>query len=251
MIYAAERDAFHRDELDLLQELAGNCAYGIRSIRDRTARDNALQRWHASLESAIDALAGTVELRDPYTAGHQQRVATLAAAIGRELDLGGEQIQGLYLAGIVHDIGKIKIPAEILSRPGQLSDIELALIKTHPQAGHDILKGVDFPWPIAQMVLQHHERLDGSGYPNRLRGDDILLEARILAVADVAEAMMSHRPYRPALGLEAALREVEAHKGRRYDARVADACIALFGRKGFRFDDAGPGKPQAPPSTPT
>lgn len=235
MIYAAEPGAFDAAELDLLQELANDCAYGIRALRDRSARDQALQRWHAGLEATIGVVASTVEMRDPYTAGHQQRVARLAVAIASELQLPAQQIQGLYLAGIVHDVGKIKVPAEILSRPGQLSELEFALIKTHAQAGYDILKDVDFPWPIAQMVWQHHERLDGSGYPQGLRGDAILEEAKILAVADVVEAMMSHRPYRAGLGIEAALREIENCSGRFYDPAVVGACIALFRRKAFSF----------------
>src|SRR5512141_2465621 len=170
---------------------------------------NSEAKLRSSLIESISAIAATVEMRDPYTAGHQRRVAKLASAIAREIGLPENQIEGLYLASVVHDVGKIRIPAEVLSNPGKLSNIEFSLIKLHPQAGYDILKEVDFPWPIAQFVLQHHERLDGSGYPQGLKGDAILLEARIISVADVIEAMASHRPYRPALGIDAALQESE------------------------------------------
>ena len=166
-------------------------------------------------------------MRDPYTSGHQQRVAKLAVAIARELSLAEDDIEGLHLAGIIHDVGKVTIPPEILSKPGRLSGVELALIREHAQAGYDIIKGVDFPWPIAQMILQHHERLDGSGYPDGLRGDEILLGARIIAVADVVDAMATHRPYRAAVGIDAALQEIEANRGRLYDPDVVDACLRL------------------------
>ena len=194
------------------------------------------KRWRASLEATVGAIANTVEMRDPYTAGHQQRVARLAVAIARELHLPEEQIEGLYLAGIVHDVGKIDIPAEILNKPGKLSKLQYQLIQGHAEAGYDIVKGVDFPWPIAEMVRQHHERLDGSGYPQGLKGEAILPEAKILAVADVVESMMSHRPYRASLGIEAALAEIEEGKGRLYDPAAVEACTALFRENGFTFE---------------
>lgn len=241
-IYAAETDAFGPDQVALLEEMASDLAFGIVSLRTRHERDQAVrerqlyaERLHASLEDALQAIATTVEMRDPYTAGHQRRVADLAVAIARELGLPEEQAHGIRLAGIVHDLGKIRIPAEILSKPGALNDIEYSLIKFHPQAGYDILKGIDFPWPIAQAVRQHHERLDGSGYPQGLKGDAIMLEARILAVADVVEAMTSHRPYRAGLGVEAALGEIRKNQGRFYDSEVVDACLRLFGEKEYRF----------------
>jgi putative nucleotidyltransferase with HDIG domain len=167
-IYAAEPDAFDADELKLLLELATDLSYGIRALRDRVARESAEQRWRTTLEATIGAIASTVEMRDPYTAGHQKRVAELAAAIAREIGLPKEEVHGIYLAGIIHDVGKITVPAEILSKPGKLSPLEYRLIQAHAQSGHDIVRGVDFPWPIAEMILQHHERLDGSGYPNAL-----------------------------------------------------------------------------------
>lgn len=191
------------------------------------------QKLKASLLDFITAIASTVEMRDPYTAGHQRRVASLAAAIARELKLPEDQTEGLYLAGVVHDLGKIRIPAEMLCKPGRLNSIEFSLIKEHSNTGYDILKPIDFPWPIAQTVLQHHERLDGSGYPHGLKGEAILLEARILAVADVVEAMVSHRPYRAGLGEAAALEEIALHKATLYDPAVADACLRLFREQGY------------------
>jgi putative nucleotidyltransferase with HDIG domain len=188
------------------------------------------------MEGTIQAMALVTEMRDPYTAGHQRRVATLSSAIAMEMGLSGEEIDGIYLAGVVHDIGKIYVPAEILSKPGRLTEIEFHLIKVHPQVGFDILKTIEFPWPIAQIVLQHHEKMNGSGYPSGISGGDILLGARILSVADVVEAISSHRPYRPALGVEKALREISSNRGTLFDAHVVDACIRLFIEKGFQFE---------------
>jgi len=174
-------------------------------------------------------------MRDPYTAGHQRRVAELASAIAKEMRLPKEKIEGIHMAGLIHDIGKIAVPAEILSKPSKLSKMEMDLIKAHSQVGYELLKEIDFPWPVANIVLQHHERLDGVGYPQGLKGDEILLEARILAVADVVEAMASHRPYRPALGLDAALDEIKQGKGKLYEPAAVDACLVLF-EKGFTFE---------------
>ncbi|TXT41678.1 MAG: putative response regulator [Comamonadaceae bacterium] len=191
------------------------------------------QKLKTSLLDFIAAIASTVEMRDPYTAGHQRRVASLAAAIARELKLPEDQTEGLYLAGLVHDLGKIRIPAEILCKPGRLTALEFGLIQEHSNTGYDILKPIDFPWPIAQTVLQHHERQDGSGYPHGLKGEAILLEARILAVADVVEAMVSHRPYRAGLGVEVALEEITRHKGTLYDPEVVNACLSMFREQGY------------------
>lgn len=203
-------------------------------VDERTAELKESERkLRASLLESIAALAATVEMRDLYTAGHQKRVAHLAVAMAKEMKLSEEQIEGIHLAGIVHDVGKIQIPAEILSKPGRLSEIELSMIKQHPLSGYEILKGIDFPWPIAQIVLQHHERMDGSGYPQGLKGDAILLESRIIAVADVVEAMASHRPYRPALGIDVALEEVSQFRGTKYDAQAVDACVALFKEQNY------------------
>jgi HD-GYP domain-containing protein (c-di-GMP phosphodiesterase class II)/DNA-binding LacI/PurR family transcriptional regulator len=184
----------------------------------------------------IEAIAQTVETRDPYTAGHQRRVADLACAIATEMKLSRDMIEGIRTAGIVHDLGKISVPAEILNKPGRLKDIEFNLIKNHPSVAYDILKTIDFPWPIALIVLQHHERLDGSGYPGGLRSDDIMMEAKVLCVADVVEAMASHRPYRPALGIDLALEEIIKNRGLLYDTDVVDNCLRLFRTKGYKFN---------------
>lgn len=241
-ILTAEAEAFDAGELQLLTELADDIVFGIAALRTRAERDrNAYQHVHhaeilqKSLEQSIQAIADTVEARDPYTAGHQRRVSELAVAIARELGLPEEKIHGIHLAATIHDLGKIHIPAEYLSKPGKLTDIEFVIIKTHPQAGYDILKGIEFPWPIADIVRQHHERLDGSGYPQGLKGGQILLESRIMTVADVVEAMASHRPYRPSLGIDSALKEIERGRGTAYDAAVVDACIRLFAEKQFAF----------------
>ena len=189
-----------------------------------------------------DALMHTVEvvmhlgeMRDPYTAGHQKRVAEIAVAISAELGFDAERQQGMRVAGYLHDVGKINIPAEILSKPGKLTDIEYSLVKGHAQAGYDVLAHVDFPWPMAEVVLQHHERLDGTGYPRGLKGEEIIIEARILAVADVVEAMASHRPYRAGLGIDKALDEIKHGRGVAYDATVVDACLKLFNEKGYQL----------------
>jgi len=241
-IYAAEAEAFDAGERDLLEELANDLAYGIETVRTRAERDRIAyaHTHHAeilqkSLEQSIQAIADTVEARDPYTAGHQRRVGELAVAIARELGLAEEKVHGIHLAAAIHDLGKIRVPAEILSKPGKLTDIEFMLMKTHPQAGYDILKDVDFPWPIADIVRQHHEKLDGSGYPQGLKGEAILLESRIMTVADVVEAMASHRPYRAALGIEVALKEIERGRDSAYDAVVVDACLKLFREEKFAF----------------
>ena len=186
-------------------------------------------------EATVRALAAVAERRDPYTAGHQRRVSQLATAIAREMGLDEDQADCVRVAGMLHDTGKVVIPGEILSKPSSLSEFEYAIIKTHPKVDYEIVEGIEFPWPIARTVLQHHERLDGSGYPSGLKGDEIIPEARILAVADVVEAMSSHRPYRPSLGLEKALAEVSAGSGTRFDPAVVDACVRLFKEKGFEL----------------
>ena len=195
-----------------------------------------LEKLQKTLVSTVQAMSQTVEIRDPYTAGHQRKVAELAYTIATEIGLPKEQINWLYLTAIIHDIGKIYVPAEILSKPGRLSKFEFDIIKAHAQVGYDILKVIEFPWAVADIVLQHHERLDGSGYPNGLSDDNILLEAKVIAVADVVEAMASHRPYRPALGIDKALEEISRGRGILYDADVVDACLKVFTEKGFKFE---------------
>jgi PAS domain S-box-containing protein len=210
--------------------------------RDITGRKQAAEgvlhhaeQLQRTVEGAVLAMSRMVESRDPYTAGHERRVGELATAIGAQMGMKGEQLNALRLAGTIHDIGKIAVPAEILSKPGRLSEMEFELIKAHPTTGFEILADVDFGSPVAEMVLQHHERLDGSGYPSGLQGEEILPEARILAVADVAEAMVSHRPYRAALPLEEAMAELDDGAGSRYDAAACEAAIRLFREQGFTF----------------
>ncbi len=193
-------------------------------------------RLQKTIDGAIETIARISEIRDPYTAGHQVRVTQLAIGIARELELPEEKIESIRIASLVHDIGKIGIPSEILTKPGKLSDLEYSLIKNHPRIGYDILKDIDFGYPIAKIVLQHHERLDSSGYPESLKSEDILTEAKIIAVADVVEAMSSYRPYRESLGIDAALDEIVKHQGILYDSQVVDICVKLFREKEFKFE---------------
>ncbi len=188
-----------------------------------------------NLSGTIKAMAMTVETRDPYTAGHQRRTADIARGIAQEMGLPREQVDGIRMAGVIHDLGKISVPAEILSKPGRIGAMEFSLIQQHPNTGYDILKGIDFKWPVAEIVRQHHERMDGSGYPFGYSGNQILLEARVIAVADVIEAMSSHRPYRPALGLDKAFAEIKQHRGTLYDEDVVDAVVDLFDKKEYIF----------------
>ena len=211
--------------------------------RDITERKQAetqvrqgLDSLHRALQGTVAALANTVEIKDPYTAGHQRRVAQLSCAMARELGWSPDRVEGIQVLCFLHDIGKIAVPAEILNKPGKISPTEFGLIKVHPQVGYDILKDIAFPWPVAQGVLQHHERLDGSGYPSGLTAGEITPEAKILAVADVVEAMASHRPYRPALGIDQALEEITRNRGKLYDPDAVDVCVRLLTEKDFRFD---------------
>jgi PAS domain S-box-containing protein len=211
-------------------------------LQDITERVNAereagerLVHLEKAMHGTIAAVSRMVELRDPYTAGHERRVAALMCAIGETLGMPADVLDGLEVIGGLHDIGKIAVPAEILVKPGRLSGVEFDLVKEHPRTGFEILRDIEFPWPVALATLQHHERMDGSGYPQHLKGDAILLEARILAVADTVEAMASHRPYRAGLGIERALAEIEQGRGTIYDAQVCDACLRLFREKGYRL----------------
>ncbi|BBI98891.1 hypothetical protein FGKAn22_05840 [Ferrigenium kumadai] len=237
-IYSGQRNVFDEQSTNFLAEAASDIAIGVRSLRLDRDLHATLDHLRRSMNSTVEAIAGMVELRDPYTAGHERRVAQLARAIGKEMGLPERRVEGLYVIGYLHDIGKIAVPAEILSKPTKLMDIELSMVKAHVQAGYDILKNLEFPWPVAQAVLQHHERLDGSGYPQGLNAQDIILEARILMVADVVEAMASHRPYRSAVGFREAMSEITANRGKLYDEHVVDACVSLFNVKGFRFDSS-------------
>ena len=215
----------------------------LSAARDITERKQAetqvrqgLDSLHQALQGTVVALANTVEIKDPYTAGHQRRVAQLSCAMARELGWSPDRVEGIQVLCFLHDMGKIAVPAEILNKPGKISPTEFSLIKVHPQVGYDILKDIAFPWPVAQGVLQHHERLDGSGYPSGLTAEEITPEAKILAVADVVEAMASHRPYRPALGIDQALEEITQNRGKLYDPDAVDVCVRLLTEKDFRFD---------------
>lgn len=239
-LYSSVPRSYQDDEFSLLGEAADLVAFKIHAYQEESRR-KALEeelavhsrKLRKTMEMTIQALAVTIEMRDPYTAGHQRRVTQLASRIAQEMNLREEQIVNIRLAGIVHDIGKIYVPVEILTKPGRLNDYEISMIKSHPRFGFDIIKETDLPRKIGEIILQHHERLDGSGYPAGLSGSEIHLESRILSVADVVEAMSSHRPYRPALGLEAALEEIDQHKGFLFDPDVVDVCLDLFEEKRF------------------
>ena len=219
---------FDQEDLELLTLLAQPIAVALANAQAYTHLAQVSQQ-------VIKTLSMTVEIRDPYTAGHQRRVAKLAVAVAQELGLSQDRQESLNIACVLHDIGKIAVPAEILSKPGRINHLEQELVRSHSQVGYEILKEIDFPGQIAHFVLQHHERLDGTGYPAGLLGDEITLEARIIAVADVMEAMISHRPYRPGLGVEKALEEISKERGKGLDTKVVDACCRLF-QKGFEFE---------------
>ncbi|UCD06527.1 MAG: PAS domain S-box protein [candidate division WOR-3 bacterium] len=241
-VHSADTEVFNEREINLLQEIADDLSYGIKALRAHIARDEAsealelsYEKLRKTLEETVNALASASEKRDPYTAGHQRSVTQLACAIAEEMKMTEEQVEGIRIAGLLHDIGKLSVPAEILSKPGTLSESEFAIIRLHCKIGYDILKTVNFPWPVAQIALEHHERVNGSGYPRGLSGDKALLESRIMAVADVVEAMSSHRPYRPARTIKETLEEVKKNRGILYDAEVVDVCLTIFDKKKFRF----------------
>lgn len=235
MVYASVPDAFASTELHLFQSLADEIGYGLTALESRTQLESerkeheaTQQKLLASLEMTIAAMATTMEMRDPYTSGHQRRVARIAEAIANKLGLDAQHTHGLKLAALIHDIGKVSIPSELLTKPTRLTTLEYLLIKEHVNNGYAILKDIPFIWPIAEIVRQHHERIDGSGYPLGLSGEQILLEAKILAVADIIESMSSHRPYRPALGLEAAMVEIRSRAGKDLDKSVVMTACELF-----------------------
>lgn len=224
----------NRELVELNQGLEKRVQNRTRQLRQNEEElNNTLTQLRSSLEGTIQALAATAEARDPYTAGHQRRVADLSRAIAQKMGLPQDQVDGVRMAGSIHDLGKIYVPSEILNKPGKIRANEFELVKSHPEVGYEILKTITFPWPVAEIEIQHHERLDGSGYPKGLKGDEILLEARIVAVADVVESMSSHRPYRPALGIEKALEEIKSGRGTVYDERVVDACLSVFNEDGY------------------
>ncbi len=235
VVYGHHPQDLTEDIVTLLENLTTDIIFGIDNLEAHAEHLELIKQVEHSLDNTIIAIASLVEQRDPYTAGHQRRVANLAVAIATDMGLTPGQITGLRMASVVHDIGKIHIPAEILSNPGFLTDAEYVIVKTHAKAGWEVLKNIEFPWPVAEIVYQHHERLDGSGYPRALKGDEILLEARILMVADVIDAMATHRPYRPALGILSALQEIIQQKGTLFDERAVDACVKLFIEKKYEI----------------
>jgi len=221
------------DFIDALANQAATAIDAAELFRDLESAERAMR---GLLEGTVEAIGAAFEMRDPYTAGHERRVANLSTSIGKEMGLPPDQIEGLRIAALLHDAGKIAIPVEILNRPGRLGEIEMGMIRTHPETGYEILKAIEFPWPVARMVLEHHERQDGTGYPNGISGSDIIKGARILAVADVVEAMSSHRPYRPALPMKDAVEEITRGKGVAYDRDVVMACLSVLSRDGFTLD---------------
>ncbi|MCX6087766.1 MAG: PAS domain S-box protein [Caldiserica bacterium] len=235
-IYSDKKDAFIEEDIELFKEVAGDIAIGIKSIRLEKNLQKKSKQLEKSVENIIFTMVKMSESKDLYTAGHQKKVSQLATAIARKMGLSEDRIEALRFASLIHDIGKFTIPGEILTKPSKLSETEFALIKEHPETGYNIIKDVDFPWEIASIILQHHERLDGSGYHEGLKDKEILLESKILAVADVVEAMSSHRPYRVALGIDKALEEISMNKGKLYDPGAVEACIKLFKEDGFKFE---------------
>jgi PAS domain S-box-containing protein len=239
----ADGDRYYMTAITPIKDTKGEMLSAICSSKDITDRKRAekqlresLEQLRRAVETTIQVLVMAVEVKDPYTAGHQRRMTNLARTIATEMGLPPEKIEGLRMAGVIHDIGKITLPTEILSKPTKLSDIERSLTREHVRLGYDILKDVESPWPLAEIVLQHHERMDGSGYPRNLKGDDILMEARIMAVADVVESMASRRPYRPALGIDSAIEEISKERDILYDPEVVDACLKLFQEKRYSLN---------------
>ncbi|MCK9313811.1 MAG: HD domain-containing protein [Methanocorpusculum sp.] len=222
---------------DTLANMAFFVLRVLREWKHITARKEAERRLHSVLWQTVETLALMVEKRDPYTSGHQKKVSELSTVIARKMNLSEETVQGIKIAAILHDIGKLMVPLEYLNKPGKLDPLEFSIIKTHPQHAYEMLKAIDFPFPVDQIVLQHHEKYDGSGYPQGICGEEILLEARIITVADVVEAISSHRPYRPALGIRAALEEILSNSGKFYDPNVVQACLELFQNGEFHFRD--------------
>jgi putative nucleotidyltransferase with HDIG domain len=233
------------DYSDLLQRLivlcffvmfASHVHYTVKTRREEDVKlQHALDSLRKALGTTIQVMVSVIEMRDPYTAGHQKKSADIARAIATEMGLDKDKIEGIRMAGIIHDIGKLSVPVAILSKPTKLSEIEFSLIKEHARSGYDMLKDVESPWPLAEIIYQHHERMNGSGYPRSLKGDEIIMESRVLAIADVVEAMASHRPYRPTLGLKVAIEEITKNKGILYDNAVVDACLRLFREKGYQI----------------
>jgi HD-GYP domain-containing protein (c-di-GMP phosphodiesterase class II) len=240
MVYAGCVNAFEQVAIDVFEDMAREIGHGLQALHrkellesEKVERAYAQERLTEAFSAIVTALVAAVEARDPYTAGHEARVAEIACAIGREMGWEEDRLTALRMASMVHDIGKISIPSRILVKPGRLSDEEFELIKTHPDTGYAILKDIPFDWPIAEIMRQHHEKLDGSGYPLGLKGDEILPESRVLAVADIVEAMASDRPYRSGIPLDVVLNEIERQAGLLLDADAVRACLRLFQMRGF------------------
>ncbi|MDD5659655.1 MAG: HD domain-containing protein [Actinomycetota bacterium] len=234
-LLAENRNIFDKEEISFLKEIATNISIGVKSLRNEEELKRNHERYKRTIYEAVDAIALISERRDPYTGVHQRKVALLSSAIAEEMKLEDYDIEGIYITGLLHDIGKNSTPLSILSKPSKLNEPETMIIRLHSQDAYEILKSIEFPWPVAQTVLQHHERLNGSGYPNGLKGSEIILNARILGVADVIEAMSSHRPYRPAVGLNKALKEVFRNRNILFDPKVVDACLRVFNEKKFEL----------------
>jgi len=227
-IFSNHEDSFKEQENKILQKIAINLSNDIRGLKLEIQLKDTMKQLQRALYETIDAITLMSEIKDPYTSGHQKRVAIISSAIATELGLQKDMIDGIYVAGLLHDVGKISVPNDILAKPGKLNEGEFIIIKNHPVVSHSILKHIEFPWPIASIVNQHHERIDGSGYPHGIQGEKMSVGSRILSVADVVEAMTAHRPYRPALGLKKALSEIEKNKGILYDQEITEACVKVF-----------------------
>lgn len=230
-IFSEMQDSFRNDEIKILQKTADNLISSVNTVKLELELKDTLKQLQRVLYETIDAITLMSEIKDPYTSGHQKRVALIASAIANELRLSRDITDGIYISGLLHDVGKISVPNDILSKPGKLNEGEFLIVKNHPIISYEILKNIEFPWPIAEIVQDHHERIDGSGYPHGLKGRDISIYSKILAVADVVEAMTSHRPYRPALGMRKALREIEQNKNILYEQKIVDACIKVLKEK--------------------
>ncbi len=233
------------EENSVIEEAADDIGFALHGMVVESQKEQArakeqmmVDKLRKAIHTTILVLAQVVESRDPYTAGHQKRVASLASAIAREMELSPEQVESITMSGLIHDIGKVTIPSEVLSKPGRITELEMQIVREHPLRGKEILSRVESPWPPADIVSQHHERIDGSGYPQGMKGEEIIIEARVVAVADVVEAMASHRPYRPALGIDEALKEIEKNKGILYDEAAVEACLTLFREKGYSLPAA-------------
>jgi PAS domain S-box-containing protein/putative nucleotidyltransferase with HDIG domain len=241
-VYSCSEKRFDQEEIELLEEFSSHLGLAMWAKRIESERDSVTDALKSSSLNIITAVSATIEKRDPYTTGHQIRVSELAVKIAKKLQWDSARIEGLRLGALIHDIGKIYVPAEILNRPRRLTPGEFAVIKTHPEVGSEILHGIKFPWPIQEMILQHHERIDGTGYPRGLKGDEILPEAKVLAIADVVEAITSHRPYRPSLGFEPAKQELRDRKGTAYDPEMVEACLEIIDNGAFSWSTSfGPG----------